>query len=72
MNFFEKVLSFLIYFFRSEPEGYDIEKYGFTHIVLILIAFIGAILIYRHRDKLKDSNNILKIFVVIIVNHKNF
>lgn len=66
MNFFEKVLSFLIYFFRSEPEGHDIEKYGFTHIVLILIAFIGAILIYRHRDKLKDSNNILKIFVVIL------
>ena len=67
MNFFEKVLSFLIYFFRSEPEGYDIEKYGFTHIVLILIAFIGAILIYRYRDKIKNSNkNILKIFVIVL------
>lgn len=67
MNFFEKVLNFIIYFFRSEPEGYDIEKYGFTHIVLMLIAFIGAILIYRYRDKIKNSNkNILKIFVIVL------
>lgn len=67
MNFLEKILDFLFYFFRSEPEGYDIEKYGFTHIVLVIIAFMGAILIYRHRDKFKNSNkNILKIFVVIL------
>ena len=67
MNFLEKILDFLFYFFRSEPDGYDIEKYGFTHIVLVIIAFMGAILIYRHRDKFKNSNkNILKIFVVIL------
>ena len=67
MDFLEKILDFLFYFFRSEPDGYDIEKYGFTHIVLVIIAFMGAILIYRHRDKFKNSNkNILKIFVVIL------
>lgn len=67
MNFLEKILDFLFYFFRSEPDGYDIEKYGFTHIVLVIIAFMGAILIYRHRDKFKNSNkNILKIFIVIL------
>ncbi len=67
MNFLEKILDFLFYFFRSEPDGYDIEKYGFTHIVLVIIAFMGAILIYRYRDKIKNSNkNILKIFVVLL------
>lgn len=67
MNFLEKILDFLFYFFRSEPDGYDIEKYGFTHIVLVVIAFMGAILIYRYRDKIKNSNkNILKIFVVLL------
>jgi len=67
LNFLEKILDFLFYFFRSEPDGYDIEKYGFTHIVLVVIAFMGAILIYRYRDKIKNSNkNILKIFVVLL------
>ena len=42
MNFLERILDFLIYFFRSKPEGYDIEKYGSTHIVLVIIAFAGA------------------------------
>ena len=67
MNFLERILDFLIYFFRSKPEGYDIEKYGFTHIVLVIIAFAGAIIIYKYRDKFKNSNkNILKIFVAIL------
>lgn len=67
MNFLEKILDFLFYFFRSEPDGYDIEKYGFTHIILVIIAFMGAILIYRYRDKIKNSNkNILKIFVIVL------
>ena len=67
MNFLGKILDFIVYFFRSEPEGRDIVKYGTTHISLVLIAFIGAILIYRHRDTFKNSNkNILKIFVIIL------
>ena len=52
MNFLERIINFLVYFFRSEPEGYDIEKFGFTHIILMLIAFLGAILIYKYRDKI--------------------
>ena len=64
MNFLERILD---YFFRSTPEGYDIEKYGFTHIVLVIIAFAGAIIIYKYRDKFKNSNkNILKVFVAIL------
>jgi len=67
LNFLERILDFLIYFFRSKPEGYDIEKYGFTHIVLVIIAFAGAIIIYKYRDKFKNSNkNILKVFVAIL------
>lgn len=67
MNFLERILDFLIYFFRSKPEGYDIEKYGSTHIVLVIIAFAGAIIIYKYRDKFKNSNkNILKVFVAIL------
>lgn len=56
MNFLERILDFLIYFFRSKPEGYDIEKYGLTHILLVLIAFTGAILIYKYREKIKNIN----------------
>ena len=68
MNFLERILDFFIYFFRSKPEGYDIEKYGLTHILLVLIAFTGAILIYKYREKIKNGNkNILKIFVIILL-----
>ena len=67
MNFLNRILEFFAYFFRSKPEGYDIEKFGFTHIFLVTFAFVGAILIYVYRDKLKNSNkNILKIFVVLL------
>lgn len=68
MNFLERIINFLVYFFRSEPEGYDIEKFGFTHIILMLIAFLGAILIYKYRDKIKNNNkNILKILVIVLL-----
>ncbi|MBF1054161.1 MAG: TIGR02206 family membrane protein, partial [Parvimonas sp.] len=53
MNFLNRILEFFAYFFRSKPEGYDIEKFGFTHIFLVIFAFVGAILIYVYRDKLK-------------------
>lgn len=67
MNFLNRILEFFAYFFRSKPEGYDIEKFGFTHIFLVTFAFVGAILIYVNRDKLKNSNkNILKFFVVLL------
>ena len=67
MNFLNRILEFFAYFFRSKPEGYDIEKFGFTHIFLVTFAFVGAILIYVNRDKLKSSNkNILKFFVVLL------
>ena len=67
MNFLNRILEFFAYFFRSKPEGYDIEKFGFTHIFLVIFAFVGAILIYVYRDKLKNSNkNILKFFVVLL------
>lgn len=67
MNFLNRILDFFAYFFRSKPEGYDIEKFGFTHIFLVIFAFVGAILIYVNRDKLKNSNkNILKFFVVLL------
>ena len=56
MNFLNRILEFFAYFFRSKPEGYDIEKFGFTHIFLVTFAFVGAILIYVYRDKLKNSN----------------
>ena len=68
MNFLERIINFLVYFFRSEPEGYDIEKFGFTHIILMLIAFLGAILIYKYRDKIKNNKkNILKILVIVLL-----
>lgn len=61
------ILNFLIYFFRATPEGKDIVKYGNTHIILMLIAFFGAILIYCFRKSLKYKYKfILKIFVVFL------
>ena len=41
---------------------YDIEKYGSTHIVLVIIAFAGAIIIYKYRDKFKNSNKNIYMF----------
>lgn len=61
------ILNFFSYFFRSTPEGHDIVKYGYTHIKLMLVAFVGAILIYTFRDVLKKKYKfVLKIFVIFL------
>lgn len=63
----EQILDFIYYFFRANPDGYDIKKYGITHIKLIIIAFLGAILIYFFRKELKYKFKfILKIFVIFL------
>lgn len=63
----DKILKFFAYFFRSTPDGHDIVKYSNTHIELMLIAFLGAILIYVFRDSLKKKYKfILKTFVIFL------
>lgn len=72
MNFSEKVFEFILYFFRVESEGKDIIKFGFTHILILLISFLGAILIYYFRDKLKESNRLLKTFIICVAVQQSF
>lgn len=67
MNFINRIIDFLFYFFRSKPEGRDIVKYGSTHIKLMIIGYLGAALIYLFRDMLKNKYKyLLKIFVILL------
>lgn len=61
-----KIQEFIMYFFRVIPEGKDITKFGIAHIILLLIAFSGAVSIYLFRDKLKEKTNVLKGFIVCV------
>lgn len=58
--------NFIAYFFRVTPDGRDIVKFGLTHIIILIISFLGGILIYKMRDKLKGNEKLLKIFIICL------
>lgn len=51
-------MEFFTYFFRGEPDGYVFKNFSLAHIIILIIALIGCILINRYKDQIKRNNKL--------------